>query len=389
MFIITSSPGLGHSLKTKTASDTRAPVWRIDLRSVGFTGLAPKQETWGLHFRPNPLCFADQQVLVATFITRENVTALARRDQPDDPLPLRLHGTFLDASTGKVQASREWPITRPRGGIVATGGGGFAVLVPAGLASYSPSRELLKDLKLSSEQQSHLWDIHSSPTGKSFLMEYHYPEASFQWVDANSLQPQPAWGESMPGVSISDSELTITRDTYIKSKGYISEVLVRSRDGPWRAICRVEPGMGEGCGIPQFVSNKVLALWLPHELKVASTDGEVLSAISLAEDDWIGRPLYPSANGERFAMTVWAHKGGSTLLDISYHRMLKRIVVYDIPSGHPIYTFEAKKRQSKDVSGVAVSPDGSLLAILTDGVLEVYQLPSSRDPSGSAVPTPK
>jgi WD40 repeat protein len=129
---------------------------------------------------------------------------------------------------------------------------------------------------------------------------------------------------------------------------------------------------------------------MPHGFTLVSkTGGDALLKASFRDDDWLGRPLHPSVDGKRFAVTVWAHRGGSALLDISYHRVLKRIVVYDIPSRHPIYTFEAHKRQSKDVSGVALSPDGSLLAILTDGVVEVYPATFKPGPRGTVVLPPE
>jgi hypothetical protein len=347
-----SSLGLGRKPERKAASDTGNPVWRVDLRSVGFTGFAPKQETWGLHFRPNPLCFIDGKVLVATFITREEVITLARRDQPGETLPLRLHAIFLDANAGKVQSTKEWSITHPRGGVIATGDGKFAVLAPAMIAIYSPSLEPVKDFKLSSEQQSHLWNFYSSPTGKSILVEYHYPEASFSWIDSGSLQPLPTWSDSMPGLSISDKELTISRETYVKSKGFLHEVLIRTVDGPWKTICRVLVGQGDSCGIPQFLSNEALALWGPHWVTVVpKTGGDALLRASFHNDEWLGRPLHPSADGKRFAVTVLAHKGGNAFFDIDSHSVLKRIVVYDLPSSQAVYTLDAKQQKIKNVSG--------------------------------------
>jgi hypothetical protein len=347
------------------------------LRSVGFTGFAPKQETWGLDLRPNPLCFTDNKALIATFITREDVTTLARRDQPGEPLSLRLHGIFLDAGAGKVQASKEWSITRPRGGVVAAGDGRFIVLAPGLVALYSPSLELVKDFKLSSEQQSHLWDFHVSPTGKSMLVEYHYPEASFQWIDAGSLQPQPAWRDLLTHVSIFDNGLAFERNPDITS-GVIHKVVIRPRDGPERAVCRVLIGeVNSSCGDPEFLSNDVLALLMPHGFSlVPSTGGDAFLKATFPDDEWLGRPLHPSADGKRFAVTVWAHKGGNAFLDIDSHSVLKRILVYDIPSRQPLYSFDAKSQKVKNVSGIALSPDGSLMAILTEGVVEVYRLPS-------------
>src|SRR6185437_9927097 len=167
------SLGLGLKPKRQAPGGTGSPIWTIDLRSVGFTGFAPKQEQWGIHLKPNPLCFVDNKTLIATFVTREEITTLAHRDQPSETSPLRLHAVFLDPEVGIVLATKEWPVTRPRGGVIATGAGRFAVLTPAMIALYSPSRELLKDLKFSSAEQSDLWDLHSSPSGKSIVAEYH------------------------------------------------------------------------------------------------------------------------------------------------------------------------------------------------------------------------
>jgi hypothetical protein len=132
----------------------------------------------------------------------------------------------------------------------------------------------------------------------------------------------------------------------------------------------------DSCGDPEFLSNELLALWSPHEFRVVpKTGGDALLKASFRDDEWLGSRLYPSADGKRFAVTVSAHKGGSALFDVDYHSVLKRIVVYDLPRGQAVYTLDAKQQMIKDVSGVALSPDGTLMAILADGVVEAYQLP--------------
>jgi hypothetical protein len=353
------------------------PAWTIDLRKVGFTGFAAKREQWGINLRPDPLSFSGDQVLIATFITRETTTTLARRSQSTDLLPLRLHGVFLDATSGQVRTLREWSITRPRGGIISVVGGGFAVLTPSGVTLYSQDLEHLRDLKLSPAEQSDLWDFHSSPSARSIVAEYHAPDAYFQWIDTSSLVPRPV---SIPTVvfSISDDDVAIGHTPYLGSRGFLSEVLVRTDDGPWRAICRMPSGQAGSCGNPQFLNNEVLALRMPHGFSVVTKDGgDPLLKESFRADEWLGDPLYPSAGGKRFAVTIWAQKGGSAFLDISYHSILKRVVVYDLVSRRAVYSLDAKTAKMTGVSGVALSPDGSLMGLLTDGVVKVYQLPIS------------
>jgi hypothetical protein len=220
-----------------------------------------------------------------------------------------------------------------------------------------------------------------SPTGKSILVDYHYPEASFQWIDAGSLQPQPAWSDGLDISSISDNGVAFARNPEIKSNGVSHEVLIRSRDGSERTVCRSFVGHRlDSCGDPKFLSNEVLALWEYHEFSVVTkTAGEALFKATFRDDDWLGSrllgsPLRPSADGKRFAVAVWAQKGGSALFDISSHDVLKRIVVYDLPSRQAIYTLDAKQQKIKDFSGLALSADASLMAILTDGIVEVYRV---------------
>jgi hypothetical protein len=370
---------------------------------VGYAGFAPKREQWGLAFEGKPLSFSDNNVLIASFITREAVTTLGRRDQLGDSLPLKLHGIFLDATTEKVRATREWSTTRPRGGIVATGDGRFVVLTPALMALYSPTLEALKEFSLSLDEQAHLWNFYPSPTGKSILVEYHNcapncesnppaaepapplrsPETSFGWIDTASLQAHSYWeGAGTLGfVSISDGEVAFSRTTFLPSKRLnVHEVLIRERDGPWRTFCRARLGydVDTGCDYPEFVSNDVLALYEPHALNLTpAKGGAALLRAKFPEDEWVGRPLHPSAGGNRLAVSIWAHKGGSSLLDIDYHAVLKRITVFDIPSRQWVYTLDAKREKIRSISGLALSPDGTRMAILADGVVGVYQLPDA------------
>jgi hypothetical protein len=369
--------GPGHKLEKKPGGLV-GPLWKVDLRSFGFNGFVPKGEQWGLQLRMNPLCFFHNNALVASFITREEVRELARRDSPSESLPLRLHGIFLDVNQGNVRSSKEWSLTRPRGGVIAVGDGSFAVLTPAMIALYSASLEPLKIFQLSPQQQSHLWNLFPSPTGKSILIEYHYPEASFEWLDMLSQQLQPMAQKAMSGVSISDKEIAVSNEIFVRSVGFIHEVKLLPRDGgPGQMLCRVIVGKQDSCGgYPEFLSNDILALLMPHGFSIVpKSGGDSLLNVSFGKDEWLGRTLYASADGKRFAVTVWAHKNGGTFFDLDYHSVLQRIMVYDLPSRHVVYVLDANRQKIKEVSGVALSWDGSIMAILSDGMVEAYETP--------------
>lgn len=216
-------------------------------------------------------------------------------------------------------------------------------------------------------------------------IEYHFPEARYQWFDLDSFQPQPAsWSQSLPVRSVSeDREIATVKDAFLKAqKMNISETLIQPGNGPLRVVCQtsVTP---DSCGRPQFLGNKNLALFGSHYFEVVpETGGDPLIKVSFRDDEWLGQPLTPSAGSKRFAVTIWTRAGGSQLLDISSHAVLKRIMVYDTQSRKKVFTLEARQ-QVKHASAFALSPDGSRLAVLADGVIYVYS-----DFQSASVPNP-
>jgi hypothetical protein len=372
----TLSQELGHKTEIRISDSAINPFWKFDLRPVGYTEFTPNQDTGAIHVQPNALCFSGNTTLISTFMTGEDYPTLKRRDDPRNKLPFRLHGIILHVGASEVQATKEWQVARPLGGIVASGDGNFTVITSEMIALYSSNVELLRNLTFSPDERAHLWDFYPSPTGKTILVEYHYPDASFQWIDVNLLQPKPIWSDSLPVRSISDAALTYSRSTLKGSRSpTIHEVFIRSKDGSERVVCRVPAEKVDGCGYPQFLSDDSLALWMPHGLEVMPrTGGTTLISSKFGENDWVGPILYPSAGGKRFAITVWVQKGGNDRLDRSSHNVLKNIIVFDISSGKAVLRLDLADRKIGDISGLALSPDGSLLALLVDGVVEVYQL---------------
>lgn len=356
------------------------PLWEVDLRALGYSGFAQRREQWGLHFHINPICFSENNSLIATFLTREAVTTLRQRDRSTEGLPLRLHAVFFDATAGKVRAVREWSASEPRGGIVTTRGGRFVVVAPGRMLLYSPNLELLREFKLPTDQNPpfDLAGVYSSASGGSILLQYNERGTyHFQWIDPDALQPVRSWAELLAWITVADNQLVFSKEAYTKSTGFVTEVLIRGVDGPSRTVCRSQNGQGDCDGSPQFVSNEILALLMPHGVTLIRTDGARVFRTGFNQDDWTGREVLPSANGRRFALAIWAHKGGSELFDVSSHSVLRRIVVFDIPSRQWVYVLNGKRQKIKTIAGLALSADGSLMAILTDGVVKVYRLPET------------
>ena len=356
------------------------PLWQVDLRPLGYNGFTPKGELWGEHFKINSVCFSGDSSLIVTFLTREVVATLSRRDKSSDQVPLRLHAVFIDADKGAVKTASEWPSSEPRGGILPARGGRFIVVTPERLLLYSPSLELLKDFKLRTEDNPpfELAGVYSSPAGGSILLQYNdYHKYWFQWMDPDILQPLRSWEEVLAWITISDTKLAFSHETYTKPTGFLYEVLIRGIDGASQTVCRSVNG-DDDCGIsPQFISNELLALSTFRGLRLIRSDGTMALVTKFKANEELWRTLSPSANGNRFAVQQFVNKGGSALLDISSHGVFHRIVVFDVPTSQWIYNLEAKSQSITTFPNFALSPDGSKLAVLADGVVEVYQLPSA------------
>lgn len=121
----------------------------------------------------------------------------------------------------------------------------------------------------------------------------------------------------------------------------------------------------------------------PHFFSLIRTDGQVLYREEVPVSEQFSSGSYeqpcdarPSADGKRFALPFYKAHGGSALLDIPGYLLLKRLMVYDLPSHRWIYQLNGKRQKIRMLSGLALSPDGSLMGLVTqEGVLEVYRVP--------------
>jgi hypothetical protein len=75
-------------------------------------------------------------------------------------------------------------------------------------------------------------------------------------------------------------------------------------------------------------------------------------------------------------LAIYRGRGGSVALDIAARYTLDRIMAYDVNGRQWVHTISAKSQDMKDLSGLALSWDGSSLALISDdGKLRLYRLP--------------
>lgn len=386
---------------TDNASKAR-PLWRTDLRQHGlaevrswnaaFSGL--DVGIWGNEV----LAFTDETQVVATSLTPESKAQAS---------PRRLHAVFLDATTGRVSGTSEWTGLFTGVGLRALRGGNFLVRTTHEFSVYSPSLQRLSTFPMPRKHRpgGEGWFVSVTPAGRAIVVEHRVGcNLEVQWLDPGTLIPKRSWQDaegtfdvaSGNALDISDSWLVATmrhakgncgtsptldfQDALRKAleQKQTCEVAVRNADRSWDTIfhlptyCPLEA---------RFVNDDTVIFSAGHELFLLGVNGSILLKEQLGKHEFTDTATARSSrDGHRLAVAVYTLKGGSEMLDISAHEVLKRIMVYDLSSRSWVYMVDSKQVDLKNVSGFALSPNGSRLALRRDGFVELYRLPDSESP---------
>jgi hypothetical protein len=214
-----------------------------------------------------------------------------------------------------------------------------------------------------------------------------------RWIDLGSLQVLRSWDENgrdntwkgPEDINILGGNIGPIYDDVMMRPLPPMGFLIRSLNGPWQLV-RVSH-WPRSLGF-QFVSRELLAGWFhgfeyngESEFSLIRTDGIVLLEREFSSR-FLGRPEI-SADGRRIALPILKGHGGSAFLDTAQRYYLSYIQVYDVGSRRWSYSLSAKDAVTKRFGGFGISPDGSLLAVLSqDGILRTFRIPAS--PSQSA-----
>jgi hypothetical protein len=400
---------LDTSAASTLAPTLQTPLWKLDVRALGYV-------TYGVHdpiSSQGPLgqfSFAEQDRIIVTFVSHSLSDTLSRRDQPNLP-GFRLHALFISAKTGQLLSTQEWPTPSLRSGIIPATRGNFLVVTPDKLILYSPDLRFLKelDIPVAREAPKDDWQLLRSPGGKFLLIDYEVAssekllcfEVRDELVDSENLQLVQAWSQfgrveweprsgpclaptDHPKVQFwndvsDDGALLTTTDVGTPAIGHI--------DGHFHVLCSHNDA---NCRKGFLVNNQTVIVWPSfHQnrpISLISMSGETLPIQDLSSKE-ILRSLATSDGGERFAISVERSKGGSELFGIAPEWHEDRIMVYDIPTHKWIYTLDPKKLGVTKISELALSPDGTLLALIDqNGILQVYRIGSGAGKPGDGDP---
>jgi hypothetical protein len=380
------------------------PLWSVNLKSQGYPANSDELQRRRDFEDFDTISFLSDNIVAATFVTRENIPNLQRRNDPNRLRPYRLHALFLDALTGKTLHTIEWPIEDPNAGIFPRHDGGFLLVTAEKIASYSADWAYLKEIPFSDlhAMTATLGGIAESPNASSIVIQFRTRTSSLcSRIRTDTLDYLPADCGLLEVFTVSDRKIVeperlpkeneqrenTPSHAYVQHGGATpgASAIGRVQD-------QVQPPAGytlcNPCaGIPQFINNDIMAVYAPQNVSVVDGAGKItFSQNFIPRERWIdelGRPLRPSANGQRFAVVTnrspFARNTQATAIHMSTGdipaEMPLDIEVYDLSAAQWIYTLRINPEHLHQVWGLALSPNAQKLAIDSGGTIQIYMLP--------------
>jgi hypothetical protein len=272
--------------------------------------------------------------------------------------PGDVHGFVIDAKAGTVKREAAWQ-ARAWAYIFGTADGDYAVLTDKGVSLYSPG--LLTVLTTA----AHEAPTYITPDGQ-YLAAWEQrpgPHGTIYFLDSRTLKRSGPEFVDKNLESVAPDRLATT---VLIVQSHAMEVQILSRQG---MIGQFEAGCGEGR--PRFLSADLLAVLGCQQIQVATTQGNLLFTAKL--EGWLPYLAAVSRNGNRFAVLEQFSRPGdpATLC-------WERVTVFDVTKRQAIATVALDDlngmTEGPYASAVALSPDGSRLAVDSRGVLRIYSI---------------
>jgi len=365
--------------KTKQLSSSD-PVWQIDLRKFGYEAWTrTKAERLITTYWIDGIGFTDNQTIAVAWLTLDNSSGVRISEKhPPAPEPAHLHAIFLDAATGTKKEQTEWPTMSFPVRFLTTYDGQFLICTAQTIQLFSSSLQLLRSLPVSVSPSDRgcaspfKFAQVSSPSARSIL---------FPSEDRGTKEEQLLNTESFATVSLQLHGIRAFSDDWvIGTCGKPSQTCIaRTTDEGWHPFGAYSPNRAAG-----FLNNTTVLIATVNGGAVLALDGSQRFTFTLPDHEFISRVI-TSVDGQRFAVLADRLRGlTSPTLDMYPFASNDRVIVYNITDGHAVFDNKVKGTSpwmpslgslNETKNQPALSPDGTLLAILSSAQLMLYKIP--------------
>ena len=343
------------------------PLWRTSV-------LPPEVRDLGRN--PPGLTFLGNDYLVVSYV-RTDTGQLSSRTSPDLSSPFRLHLSVLDADVGKTSLSKEWGTRSTNSSVQATSGG---LVVRTGDVLRLCSRELVELGHVELPQAPYKgWEIRVSASGKTVLLNQYQVNreeglsvSHFEALDGDTLKTKLSWSQS-PAIidKYAITDKLIAADRFQNEQG---EVLAAELGtARWKPLFELSHGVCSPGRSGIFISESLLVC-ASQDFMMSSTNGDVLMTDRFKKGEGKSAGITVARDGSRAAVMVSEFRD---IWDTGGHIKSLRVAIYDLTERKRITTVLVAPPPKQDY-GVALSPDGSRLAILNDQTLLLYLVPPAR-----------
>jgi hypothetical protein len=350
------------------------PIFEVNLHKFGYERYHDKDVLW-----PIFTDFTDSHSVAVAWITPDNRSA-ATKSGLRNPTPSHLHVLLLKAETGAKQGSLDLATPSFPVRFLGLRDGKFLTCTGNVLSLFSVDLSVIRektDLP-SGACAGYQWGwLGVSPSRESLVLaNSHGENRRVILIHTSTLD---AFGDWKGGPEISDLS-----DNWLTGYcGESREVCVRGLDELWRPLRPSGLASARNWRAPaRFVNDRVVVISTGNAMAVTDVDANVIFKVQLTKNRLFGN-VASSRTGERFAVMEDTLRGiQSAPLDMYPFASADQIVVYSIPDHRAIYSVKVEGRSpwtpwKGHLNLFALSPEGTLLALICDDILRVYSLPKA------------
>ncbi len=359
---------LGAAFSAETKPDGRQPLWTKQVPN--YAGLA----------------FIDNTTLLLYGIERTG--DLSSRESPEISSAFRVQVALLDVRSGKPVLSDSWG-TRLYGTDVQVTAGGVLVKTGGILRLYSPDFRQFRDLPITQDPNASFF-INISASGKTIMVSHYFQRdkdyiSHISVLDAATLKVRYSWDQYPPLLHASLSD-----NRFAEARGGAVSVTEFGGVNPTEVVPVItdkKPGCAAGIVGPKVISDawmlqrdcKQVLLWAsgdqPERLDAFNGSGSTAApgiACKPYNPAMSAKIAIASSNPQFVALTLPALKIKKPLL-VERRTCLDglTIAVYDLTSKKRILAVDIDPLPTD----FALSPDGSMLAVLNGRTVSVYSVP--------------
>jgi hypothetical protein len=352
------------------------PILSLDLRTLGYLRPTAERDFRAYDFLRDSVAFLDDGILAVSFYYKNDRPGLSRRDGTPGS-EVVFHSVLLDPITGSVRGQRTWGNAGNWNALLPLENGSFLIQDDVWLKIYSGEVK-----EIASKRLEVLGDLlprfSVSPSGHSLYEFQDLYDVHRGWLTRIDLLDQTTLLTKQFKVTPGHQYETVSDNqvVYLPTalKGALHLFVYRIDDSP--PVKRPELFdqnsstakllSKSGCESATFINNAVLVIsgGCPSLMLIRS--GEEVAEIDSPEYR-IGREIRPSSDGQRFAFSRTRMKERPSRITYA------ELCVYDLAARRIVFT-TAVSPLPQHKFAFAISPDGSLLALQTDGLLRVWRL---------------